>query len=220
MGVWMKNIIIAPVGDNIDALYVGIREFPTEKVYLLAPSDKMDKVDKAKNTLNTLKIPVSIVPIKGNLWENTFRAISEITKNEAGKNLLVNVSTGDTITRCAVTSGAFVNGLKAFFVSNDEIMLLPVLKFSYYRLISDQKMRILDILNNEENCCSSLEELSKKTRMSLPLVSYHINGNQKSEGLKKMGLIETTELGARVEVHLSLLGRMLMKGYISPDLGN
>ena len=28
----MKNIVIAPMGDNMDALFVGIKEFPTEKI--------------------------------------------------------------------------------------------------------------------------------------------------------------------------------------------
>ena len=62
---------------------------------------------------------------------------------------------------------------------------------------------------------SSLEELSKKTKMSLPLISYHINGNLKSEGLKDLGLVETMEEKGRIAVKLSTLGRLLVKGYIT-----
>jgi hypothetical protein len=50
--------------------------------------------------------------------------------------------------------------------------------------------------------------------MSLPLVSYHVNGTLKSEGLKQLGLVETTEQKGRVEVHLSTLGKLLVRGYI------
>jgi len=50
--------------------------------------------------------------------------------------------------------------------------------------------------------------------MSLPLISYHVNGNLKSEGLKELGLVETKEIKGRVEVELTTLGRLLLKGYV------
>ena len=133
---------------------------------------------------------------------------------EGGKNLLINTATGDRMTTCAATSAAFVNGIKAFSVEKGMVMLLPVLKFSYYRILTDKKMEILTTLS-KPNCCISLEELSKKTKMSLPLISYHINGNLKSEGLKKMGLVETDEIKGRMEIKLSVLGRMLIHGYVN-----
>ncbi|MBS3103281.1 winged helix-turn-helix transcriptional regulator, partial [Candidatus Woesearchaeota archaeon] len=110
-------------------------------------------------------------------------------------------------------SAAFVNGLKAISVNGNDVMLLPVLKFSYYNMIAGKKMEILKLLS-KPGCCASLEELSKKTKMSLPLISYHINGNLKSEGLKGMGLIETMENKGKIAIKLSTLGSMLIKGYI------
>ena len=92
--------------------------------------------------------------------------------------------------------------------------MLPVLKFSYYKLLTDKKMELLQLLYRKKDCCSSLEELSKKAKMSLPLISYHINGNLKSEGLKSLGLVETAEKKGKVDVKLSMLGRMLVRGYI------
>ena len=133
-----------------------------------------------------------------------------------GKEILVNVATGDRTTRCAATSAAFVNGLKAFATDKSKAMMLPVMKFNYYKIISDKKMKILKILHDKD-CCSSLEELSKKAKMSLPLISYHINGNLKSDGLKEMGLVETTENRGRISVTLSPLGKMLVRGYITPE---
>ena len=106
-----------------------------------------------------------------------------------------------------------VNGVKAFAVDDGKAVLLPVLKFNYYKLITDRKMKLLKIIY-EKDCCSSLETLSKKAGMSLPLISYHINGNLKSEGLKDLGLVETKEKKGRVEVQLTLLGKLLLKGYI------
>lgn len=209
-----KNVVIAPVGDNLDALYVGIREFPTQRVILLTPEDRMDAAKKVQKDLDKFKIPVQITEIKGNVWESMFQKIAEIKAIEKGSEIIINTSTGDRVSTCAATSAAFVNGLKAISISGNEAMLLPVLKFSYYSLLTDKKMRILKLLRKPD-CCSSLEELSKKTKMSLPLISYHINGNLKSEGLKDMGLIDTNETKGRVEVKLSTLGRLLVKGYVT-----
>ena len=208
-----KSIIIAPVGDNMDALFIGLNEFPTEKVILLTPKDRLKEAERAVKDLDRFRIPSQIMEIKGNIWEEMFSKIAEISEGGKGKNILVNTATGDRSTTCAATSAAFVNGIKAFSVDNGKTMLLPVLKFSYYKMLTDKKMELLKMLSRPD-CCLSLEDLSKKTKMSPPLISYHINGNLKSEGLKQMGLIETMEKKGRIEIKLSTLGIMLLKGYI------
>jgi len=209
----MKYTVIAPVGDHIDDLYVGIREFPTERVVLIVPPNRKSEAQQAKKGLEKFRIPVSLREIKGNIWEEMFKTVSEIKELEKDRQVIVHVSTGDRDTRCAATSAAYVNGIKAFAVDGDQAMLLPVLKFSYYKILTDKKLELLRLLNHKD-CCSSLEELSKKSKMSLPLISYHINGNLKSEGLKDLGLIETAEEKGRVAVKLSMMGRLLLKGYI------
>lgn len=208
----MKYVVIAPVSENIDSLFVGIKEFSTSRVILITPKDKLETAKQAKKELEKFQIPAQIKQIEGNLWEEMFRVISEIKKIE--KDIIINVATGDRITRCAATSAAFVNGIKAFDVTPEGLMLLPVLKFNYYKMITDKKMRILRIIHTEEKCCASLEELSKKTKMSLPLISYHINGNLKSEGLKDLGLVKTSEKKGKVAIELTMLGRLLLKGYV------
>ena len=209
-----KKVVVAPVGDNMDALYVGIKEFPTERVILLTQENKIDEAKKAQQELKKFGIPVQITEIKGNVWEDIFQKIAEIKALEKGKEIIINTATGDRLTTCAATSAAFVNGLKAISVDGNNVMLLPVLKFSYYNILTDKKMGILKLLK-QPDCCRSLEELSKKTKMSLPLISYHINGNLKSEGLKHLGLVETMEEKGRIAIKLSTLGRLLVKGYIS-----
>ena len=198
----------------MDSLYVGLKEFGTERIILIAPKNKVELAKKAKKDLEKFRIQVQIRQIEGNLWEEMFRIISEIKKIEKDSNLIINVGTGDNISKCAATSAAFVNGIKAFDVNQEGPMLLPVLKFNYYKLISDKKMQILRILYAEETCCASLEALAKRTKMSLPLISYHVNGNLKSEGLKDLGLVKTTEKKGRVAIELTILGRMLLKGYV------
>jgi DNA-binding transcriptional ArsR family regulator len=208
-----KMTIVAPVGDYMEDIFVGIRNFPTEKVILIAPKDRVKEAEETRKSLEKFKVPVKIIEIEGFIWEEIFKTVSQIRKSE-GEDILINVSTGDRESRCAATSAAFVNGLKAFGIKDDEPMMLPVLKFSYYTLLTEKKMEILKTLYSKKECCASLDELSQKTKMSLPLVSYHINGTMKSEGLKQMGLIETEETKGKVKVNLTFLGRMLVKGYV------
>jgi len=215
----MKNVVIAPVGDHMEALYVGIKEFPTERIILISPEGKLDEARKAKEELDKFKIPVQIKEIKGHLWEETFKAVADIKAIEKDTSILINVATGDRDTRCAATSAAFVNGIRAFGVGDDnEAMMLPVLRFSYYKVITDKKMEILKTIFNEAQCCTSLEELGKRTGMSLPLISYHINGTLKSEGLKQLGLVEAEENKGRVSVKLTMQGRLLVRGYLSQEV--
>jgi Fe2+ or Zn2+ uptake regulation protein len=77
--------------------------------------------------------------------------------------------------------------------------------------LSEQKIRILNILKRED-CFVSLEDLHKELFLSLPLISYHVNGNLKSTGLYDAELIEKTNLkGGRVGVKLSNLGVMILE---------
>jgi len=215
----MKHVVIAPVGDHMEDLFVGLREFPTERIILVTDPSKKEEAERSKLDLEKFKIPVQLKMLKeeGHLWEKTFEAIAEIVRTEKDNPILINVSTGDRNTRCAATSAAFVNGIRAFSVENNEAMLLPILKFSYYKILTDKKIGILKTIDENTDCCASLEELSKRTNMSLPLISYHINGTIKSEGLKELGLVETIEKKGKVSVNLSMMGRLLIKGYITSD---
>jgi DNA-binding transcriptional ArsR family regulator len=210
----MKHTVIALVGDNMEALFMGIREFPTERIVLITPEKQLDKAQKVMEDLKKFGIPVKITEIKGNIWMESFKVVAETKKFAPENSLLINVGTSDCTLGCALTSAAFVNGIKAFTVSEGEIVFLPVLKFSYYKMLTQKKLDILKTLYREKQCCASLESLSRKLGMSLPLVSYHINGTLKSEGLKQLGLVDTAEKKGRVEVHLSTLGKLLVRGYI------
>ncbi|MFH2027590.1 MAG: winged helix-turn-helix domain-containing protein [Nanoarchaeota archaeon] len=211
----MTHTVIAAVGDNMESLFVGVREFPTKKIILLADESHLKKAEETKKELEKFKIPVDIKKVKGEPWETTFEAVKDIKEAEGEQNLIINAATGVAgAHKCALCSAAFVNGLKAFTVHGNEINIMPILKFSYYKILTDKKMDILKFLYNNKECCASLDELSKKLKMSLPLISYHINGNLKSEGLKEMGLVMADEWKGRVKISLTLLGKLLVKGYV------
>lgn len=212
----MTNLVIAPVGDYMKNLFIGLREFPAARVVLIATKNQLEKAKETQKDLDKFKIATQIIEIEGSIWEAFFQKIAELKRLEKDQEIIVNTATGNRLTQCAVTSAAFVNGLKAISVENEETILLPVLKFSYYKLLTDKKMEILKHLG-DESCCASLDELATRTGMSMPLISYHVNGNLKSEGLKELGLVDTLENKGRTDIRISTLGRLLLKGYIRSE---
>ncbi|MBI4441542.1 winged helix-turn-helix transcriptional regulator [Candidatus Woesearchaeota archaeon] len=206
-----RYTLLAPVGMNMDNLYPALHEFLIAKVILIAPRANLSLAERTKADLTKFSIPVHVKPIDGNLWEELFRVITEIAQFEKPESLLVNVATGDANMQCAATSAAFVNGIKACSVENNQVMLLPVLKFSYYTQLTEKKMGILEELYHGDRL---FDHLCRRLRMSSPLLSYHLNGNLKSSGLKQHGLVETKEEKGKVTVSLTMLGKLLVKGYI------
>jgi hypothetical protein len=209
----MGYTVIAPVGDNTDALFVGMKEFATEEVYLITPINNVKKAQKIEKKLEVFKIPVTIIPYEGNLMEAMFSNFGKICADRDNEDIIVNVATGDKLSACAALSAAFANGLKAFGIMEGKPMLLPIMKLSYYNELTDSKMKILTHLNNID--FKSLSELHKQTKMSISLLSYHLNGTIRYKGLLQLRLVEVKEQNKNLLVKLSELGSLLLKGYIS-----
>jgi len=208
----MGYTVIAPVGDNLDALFIGMKEFPTEKFFLITPKDNLRKARKLEKKLKIFSVLVVIKEIDGNLMENMFSSFGEICAQHDHDDLIVNVATGDRLSTCAALSAAFANGLKAFGVMNKKPMLLPIMKLSYYNELTDSKFKIITHLQEEKYL--TLTELSQKTGMSLSLLSYHLNGTLKYKGLLQLRVVEVKEQNKNLLVKLSQMGSLLLKGYV------
>lgn len=207
-----RHTIIAPVGDEMDTIFQIIRTFPTENVVLISDKKDLEQAREFQKNLDKFKIPVKIVEAQKYSIDEIFKIVKSISSSK--EDVIINVASGDKVSSCLTLCAAYVHGVKAVGVVKDNVMLFPIMRFSYYKMLSEQKLRILKILYQKKDCCASLEQLSKEIKMSLPLVSYHINGNQKVDGLKQMELVETMDAGNRVAVKLSTLGEMLMAGYL------
>jgi hypothetical protein len=215
VGILEKKVIISTVAEDMSPLFSSLKDFSVERVHLLVCTSERLIAETTKRDLEKFEIPVRVHDLGRNIWEESFRVIGQIAKLEQENEVVVNVSSGDFNNRCAATCAAFVNGLKAFTYENKELFLLPVMKFSYYSLLTEKKHGLLDIIGEKGEI--TFEELSKSAKMSLPLVSYHINGNLKSEGLKKLGLVETEDKSGKTSIKLSTLGRMLLNGYVNAE---
>lgn len=208
----MGYTIIAPVGDNPNALFIGMKEFPTEKVILISPVKYLKDAEKLRKRLDEFTIKSEIIEIGDNILEEMLKTFGMLTSVYKTDELIVNVATGDRMSMCASISASYANGLKAFDVSDSKPVLLPILKLSYYNELSDNKLKILKKLDATN--FTSLKELNEKLGMSISLLSYHINGNYKYKGLKEFRLIDTKEENKNLYVKLSQMGSLLLKGYI------
>src|SRR6267143_2498004 len=160
----LKYNIVAPMGENLESIFTAIRDFPTEKVYLISKGKHLDRIDELKSVADRLKIDVQVIEIKGSLLEGMFKTFAQIKTAVNDDSMLVDVSSGDNLDNCAALSAAYVNGLKAFAVIESKLMMLPVLKFSYYRLIPERKLATVMFLKTQPDCCSSLEDLAQRTK--------------------------------------------------------
>jgi len=137
-----KNIIIAPIGEDLDSLFVGIKNFPTEKIILITDNNYKHLALKAKEEIEKFKIHVAIKEVKSMNVEDVFECIADTKQVEDNKKLIINSSAGNKFASCAVTCAGYVNGIKSFFVIEDDVVVLPVLRFSYYKLLTEKKMTI------------------------------------------------------------------------------
>ena len=206
-----RYVLVAPVGDNLDALYVGLRAFPTTKIILVVPKGMTDAAKKLRKDLEVFKIPINVVELTGNMLESMFETLSNLKMSEGGDNILVNVATGDRLSTCAALSASYVNSLKVFTVVEDKPMLLPMLRFSFSKLISEKKAEILKVLLNGS---IGFVVLAKKVKVSLPLLSYHLNGDRDTSGLIELGLVDTSSMDKGKQASLSTLGKFFVKGYL------
>ncbi len=208
----MGYTLVAPVGEDWRNIFIGIKDFPVEKMVLIAPDEEsiLEIARAVGKDMDRLRIPYEVLTIRGEMFEGFFQIVNQLRQREGEDKLLLNVASGDKLSACVALSAAFVNGIKAFGVKDGKPMLFPVMKFSYYKLISDKKMKILKALMDRS---LTLEELGRATGMSPPLISYHLHGSRKTQGLLDLGLVEMDE-GKVVTVGLSTLGIMLLRAYI------
>ncbi len=205
------TLMLAPAGDSVNAIEPCVEAIEPDSVLFFTYPGSGDISDIAER-LRERDIEVETHQLRGDLWEAMFEHVAESQKRQ--EELIFCVSTGDKYTSCIAVSAAFVNGIKAVGVNNGDVQMLPIMQFSYHKQLSERKRELLQVIHEEPDCCGSLDELSEKTGLSKPLISYHVNGNLKSDGLEDLGLVATRKVNGRKEIMLTTQGRLLVKGYV------
>lgn len=210
----MKYVVIAPIASDLPKVMNALSQYEMKEAILVYHKNHKLLAENTSKELEKKGIPSTLKEIRGDYWEDAFQIVSETKKLVGENNMIVNLGTSGSTCKCIMMTAAFVNGLKAVDItSTGDKFMFPMMKLSYYKILSGKKMELLKLLYGT-NCCDSMEELSKRAKMSMPLISYHVNGNLKSQGLVEMGLIETHQINGKTKISLSILGRLAVKELI------
>ena len=209
----VRVLQIATVGENPDAVFVGIRTFPTTKLILLHTPEFATAAREVARRTAGIKLPTELRAIGPEMLMDCLRIVSRIATDERGlfDEIIVNTGAGPRMMTCSLLAAAFVNGIRAIDVREDQPITLPVLKFSYTELVTETKLRLLRTLARLGGDVGSLDELAKSAGLEKALVSYHIRGGRDSRGLESLGLVDVDRgVQGRLAIRLTPSGRTML----------
>ncbi|MHB8606396.1 MAG: HFX_2341 family transcriptional regulator domain-containing protein [Thermoplasmatota archaeon] len=211
----MKALQIATVGDDAEAVLVGVREFPVSRLVLVFLPENEKTARDIKGMLAPLRIETDLVVVKGAVVRAVLRVVTTEVRAAHGvyEDIYVNVGGGPTFLCLATLSAAYMNGTRAFAVVDGKAEELPFLRLSYDDVVSESKMQVMRALEKAGGSVDSLQVLSELAGVDKSLLSYHLRGTKDSKGLEELGLvdIERGERG-RLIVKLSTMGKVLVSG--------
>jgi len=210
----LKTLQMAILGDNEEAVFVGLRNFPAHKLVLIATTESNAQAKQLAGKLtDTLRLAVEIMPIPDSTVQTMLDAVGELVKKETEgfQDFLINVGSASQHLTCAGVTAGFIHGIRTFDVIGDRPEVLPVMKYGYTQTVTEPKLEILRAIERSGGDVESLEKLSALANYGKPLLSYHIRGSRDSKGLEGLGLVEI-ERGkrGRLRVKLTPLGRTLL----------
>jgi hypothetical protein len=213
----LKTLQIVILGSNHEAIFVGLRNFPTHKLALIVPPEAAGQSAMVSGKLADTKLEVSMVEVKDGSTQTILDAVGQLVRREEGfEDFLINVGSAERALACAGLTAAFVYGIRVFDVVGGRPEMFPVMKFSYIEAVTAPKIEILRAIERSGGRVESLEMLSGIMNYGKPLLSYHVRGSEESRGLESLGLVEI-ERGkrGRLQIKLTPLGRTLLS--TAPD---
>lgn len=211
----MALIHIAVVGEEKDPVLQAVRELGAEKAILIGEPDDREDASKLTSVLQPLGLKTEWRAIEGDRLLGTIQLVQKIVREHSDRkeDVIVNLAAADKGGACAALSAAFVAGVKAIDKPGDEIVFLPVLRFSYDEVVSDAKLSILQALDEMGGEVSKLRDLADEAGIQDSLASYHIRGGRDGKGLTELGLVEV-DRGKRgaLTIRLTSMGQLLARG--------
>lgn len=214
-----RCVQVAFLGGNPRAVSVGLRDVPCEELILVClERDKAVATDMALTISKALGINVYVKELQDPAIDTVVRAVGDIVRSKNDKEVVLNIGSGDKYLTCAATVASYIFGLRAYEVMDDELHELPVIKLSYTATLSKPKIRIIKALKEMGGKTDNLSKLCRLTGYSKPLISYHLRGNDRSEGLVKLNLVSIRNKGRKVEIELTPQARIIMEAYLEERL--
>lgn len=211
----MALIHVAMVGPDPEPVIHAVRELGAERVLLVGKEDDREEASQVTQVVGPLGVDTEFRQVDEPMLLGVIRLFQEISREheERKEDLVVNLAAADKDEACAALSAAFVAGLKAIDRPGDEIVFLPVLRFSYDEVVSDAKLGVLRALDELGGEVSKLRDLAEEADIQDSLASYHIRGGRDGKGLVELGLVEV-DRGRRgaLTIRLTSMGELLARG--------
>ncbi len=208
-----RTLQIAILGDHENAVSTGLKNFPAHKLILITPSQTVERANRLATKLHdTLRLTIEIVKTKDDALPTILGVIRQAIQQNADnfQDVLINIGSANRNQATAGIAAAYLYGVRAFDITGEEPVIIPVLKLGYREIISGAKLEILRTLEKIGQV-DSLEELSRASNYGKPLLSYHIRGTEQTRGLLGLGLVEVEHLKqGRLQVKLTTLARTLL----------
>src|SRR3989344_2981721 len=125
----MKHVMVVPVGENNNALFVGLKEFQSEKVILVTTNERKGQAQQLKVDLDKVKIETEIHA--GSSLEEMFHVVNQIKKDHPENEVVINLGAADKGLNSFALTAAFLNGVRAFEVMDEKCISLPLMKTHY-----------------------------------------------------------------------------------------
>jgi hypothetical protein len=156
-----------------------------------------------------------------NIMENVFGHIGRVVGSGSEINrfqrILVNVSSGDKPLSYAVLSAAYIKGIDTFIINSNfssSLTVIPTPKLYYDKIITRTNLRILNSIARAGGIVYGLDRLQQLSGLIKSLLSYHINGQDKTKGLIDLGLVRVEskkyENGTIAIVRLTAVGKLFV----------
>jgi hypothetical protein len=212
-------IHVAVAGEDHDPILAAVRELGAERIVLIGTDDERDQLERLASTMGPLGVETEFRGLPaGDPLVATIQLVQRIVREHGDRtgDVVVNLGAADKDRACAMLSAAFVAGVKAVDMPEDEIVFLPILRFSYGEVVSEAKLDILQALDAGGGQVSKLRDLADEAGIQDSLASYHVRGGRDGEGLVDLGLVEV-DRGHRgaLGIHLTPMGELLARG-LSP----
>jgi len=203
---------------NLNNLGLIIKDYKVNNIHLISTPNCYNHCNELKVEIEKFKYNIVTHKISNNIWKESIQLIKEITNQIQDKEkilLLISPQSNRFCNICLVDYasliGALNNGIKVLALFDEKIIMFPYMKMQSEDLISDKKLKILEVLKEQP---LTPEQISGKIGVSLPLISYHLNGNINSKGLKTMGFVEL-ENKKQNTIKLTTFGELIVDGGIN-----
>lgn len=207
-------------GQSYKGIRSGIRLLPLDKMVIIheevqgksIPLNDVPFREFMRQVSGALMTEVEEVKIRSGELNEVLDAVKSVYKDHIKDyvDMFMNVTEGGKLLSCTAISSAFILGIRAYWVDQAGVHMLPIMKLGYQKVLSDTKISILSALAMKKGNVGSLEQLSEITGLDKSLISRHINGTEDSQGLIDLGLVTTErKLRGRIEVEITALGRIV-----------